>query len=416
MLLTATLAVYAGATVVSFGFGVSTLEALPYGIFYALFIFFIDRSVLLTPRLYRRSPRGKVRSRGPGLATALRIFIAVCAALVVGETLMLRFFESSIAPRVTEIQQEELGRVMAEWDAGEASELEALAADLAAREERLAAAGEVVRTKTDEVNCQLAGGPGCLAGAGPIYQIKLQELAEATAAVTAATRERDAARERLNAFQAERDRRRAEFAAAQRAQIGGANDLLIREKAFWRLTLDDRSVLFWRIVLTLLLLGVDLAPLLFKRTLDRAPFRRRDRLALWREENAEDVEANQVGHIARQRGELAPAVAERLNSRYEDYVARREGMDAALRWAEDTADAVVAQEEIRVGRERRLRDLRRGAGTGSGRRAGRDAGTGSLPETGPGAGSGPGDGSGPTVLGAVKKPRPPAPTRPPDQA
>ncbi|WP_261562819.1 DUF4407 domain-containing protein, partial [Frankia tisae] len=64
MLLTAGLATYAGATVAGMGLHRSTLGALPFGLFYAAVIFFIDRSVLLSTRPYRHGLEGTVRPRG----------------------------------------------------------------------------------------------------------------------------------------------------------------------------------------------------------------------------------------------------------------------------------------------------------------------------------------------------------------
>ncbi|EFC80611.1 DUF4407 domain-containing protein [Parafrankia sp. EUN1f] len=358
MLLTSALATYAGATVVSVGFGTGMVRALPYGLFYALFIFFIDRSVLLTQTSYRYDAEGGVKTTGPGFSVMVRVFIAVCGAIIVGEAILLRIFETSIATTVTEIQQEENGRIMASWDANQEGELAARTADLAAKKRGLDAANSLVEAKTAEVNCQLTGGPSCLVGAGPIYQIKLAELAAATAAVGDATRLRDTAQRGLDEFRATQEKNRAAFARTAASTSGAANDLLMREKAFWRLTMRDRSVLAWRLLLTLLLLGVDLAPLLSKRGLDASPYRRRERVARWRDETSAEVEALQVGHNARERRDLAPAVAARLAARWEDYQMRRDGVEAAVRWTADTADARLAEEEISADRQSRLLELR----------------------------------------------------------
>lgn len=374
MLLTAALATCAGATVVALGFGIGTLQALPFGIFYALFIFFIDRSVLLTQTPYRYGTDGGVETGRAGFSVAVRVFIAVCAAVIVGETVLLRIFESSIASRVAEIQQEDAGHLLAGWDANQESELAARTADLAAKQKGLDAADDLVEAKTAEVNCQLTGGqsgggqpgdgqsgggPACLGGAGPVYQIKLAELAAATAAVTDATRLRDAAQRDLDEFRAAQKTRRSDFAATVQTTTGAADDLLMREKAFWRLTTEDRSVLVWRLLLMLLLLGIDLAPLLFKRGLDRTSYRQRERLEHWRDETSVEVDALQVGHTARERRDLAPVVAARLAGRWEDYLLRRDGVETAVRWTADTAQARLAEEEISADQESRLRELRR---------------------------------------------------------
>jgi hypothetical protein len=124
--------------------------------------------------------------------------------------------------------------------------------------------------KTDAVNCQLTGGGGaCQAGAGDVYEIKLKELNEANAAAAEAERLRNDARGRLDTFNTTRESERNAYEQEQRARLARTDDLLIREAAFWQLTLEDTSVKVWRIVFTLLLLGIDLAPLIFKRTSTR---------------------------------------------------------------------------------------------------------------------------------------------------
>jgi hypothetical protein len=362
MLLTAGLAAYAGASIAAFGFGISTLAALPYGVFYALFIFFIDRSVLLTVRPLRavRSGGEQVIRPRRGLPTAgIRIFIAVCGALLIGESLLLRFFDSSIEPRVAELRQQELAGVLSQWDSGQQASERRLTAGLAARKEELTGAEDLVTTKTGEVNCQLTGGSGCVGGRGPVYQIKLGELRQATAQIPGLRADRDAAQARVDAFQTSRDQRRARYADAEWNQIRGSNDLLIREKGFWRLTRDDTTVKLWRIVLSLLILGIDLAPLLFKRSLDRTAYARADRAALWDGETSELVDAHQLARNADARRGRADDVADRMADRYERYAVAREEIRLARALDEDTAAAVLRRDELWLGHDHQAADLRR---------------------------------------------------------
>ncbi|MDT3439807.1 DUF4407 domain-containing protein [Pseudofrankia sp. BMG5.37] len=362
MLLTAALAAYAGASVAAFGFGTSTLAALPYGVFYAAFIFFIDRSVLLTIRPLRVKGKGDkedIRPRRWLPTGAIRVFIAVCGAILVGESLLLRFFDSSIEPRVAELRQEELSGVLAAWDESQHTAEARLTADLADRRAQLTAAENLVTSKTGEVNCQLTGGDGCLGGRGPVYQVKLGELRAAAAQVPKLRTERDAAQTRLDAFRTSRDQRRAQYADAQWTQIRGSNDLLMREKGFWRLTADDNSVKAWRVLLSLLILGIDLAPLLFKRSLDRTSYARAERAALWGGETNEFVDAYQLNRNARARRGRAGDVAEHMAARYEEYALAREELRLATSLDDDTAEASLRREERWLGHERQAADLRR---------------------------------------------------------
>jgi hypothetical protein len=362
MLLTAALAAYAGASVVAFGFGWSLFAALPYGIFYALFIFFIDRSVLLTVRPFRRATSDaketvRIGSFFPGVG--VRVFIAVCAALLVGEALLLRFFASSIAPQVAAIRQEELDAVLVKWDAGQTAGADRLTGDLAAKQRELRAAEDLVRAKTAEVNCQLTGGANCLPGRGAVYQIKIAELREATAAVPGLRRLRDEAQTRLDTFTVSRDARRDRYAAQQWATIGAANDLLIRERGFWRLTRSDHAVKLWRLLLCLLILGIDLAPLLFKRGLDRTGYARRERAALWRDESTEILDAEQVVRNTQAQRGRADGIAEHVARQHEEAVLRRNAERLGLEVEEEAADAALRRAEIRMQRDGTVRDLRR---------------------------------------------------------
>jgi len=362
MLLTAALAAYAGASVAAFGFGSSTLAALPYGLFYAAFIFFIDRSVLLTVRPLQAKGKGDkedVRPRRWQWTGAIRIFIAVCGAILIGESLLLRFFDSSIEPRVAELRQEELSGVLAAWDQNQHTVEARLAADLADRRAQLTAAENLVTTKTGEVNCQLTGGDGCLGGRGPVYQVKLGELEAATAQVPKLRADRDTAQARLDTFRATRDERRARYAAAQWTQIQGSNDLLMREKGFWRLTADDNSVKAWRVLLSLLILGIDLAPLLFKRSLDRTSYARAERAALWEGETNESVDAFQLHRNAKARRSRADEVADRMAARYAEYALAREELRLASSLDDDSAASSLRRDERWLGHDHQAADLRR---------------------------------------------------------
>jgi len=362
MLLTAGLAAYAGASVAAFGFGTSTRAALPYGFFYAAFIFFIDRSVLLTVRplhLVGKGDKERVRPWRLLPTGAVRIFIAVIGAILVGESLLLRFFDASIQPRVAELRQQELAGVLASWDAGQRGTEDRLVTDVDDRRAQLTSAENLVTTKTGEVDCQLTGGVGCLGGRGPIYQVKLDELRAAAAQIPALRAARDAAQSRLDTFRATRDQRRAQYAGAEWDQIKNSDDLLMREKGFWRLTASDNSVKVWRVLISLLVLGIDLAPLLFKRNLDRTSYARAERGVLWEGEINEEVDAYQLDRNARARRGRAGGVASRMAARYEEYALAREELRLAAVLDEDAEAAVLRREERRLGHDRQAADLRR---------------------------------------------------------
>ncbi len=351
MLLTAGLAAYSGARVIALGFGTATWHTLPFGLFYAAFIFFIDRSVLLTvrPTVATRGGQVKVKRRSPSVG--IRIFIAVCAALLVGETVLLSFFAQAIEPKVQEIRQDRLGEVLRKWDAGEKIQEDRLIGDLADKAKGLENADGSVKTKTDEVNCQLTGLPDCRGGPGEIYDKKRDELTAAIGAAEKAKTARDTAQTTLTDFRTNRNTERAKFSAQTWDGLRDADDLLIREEGFWRLTVEDNSVKLWRIVLSLLLLGVDLAPLLFKKSLDRTDYSRQERATQWQGEIDEAVDSHQVWENAQARRRLAPDIAKKL-------ARQSENSALVLNKTRLEMDTRVRREEIILEGEQRLRDLR----------------------------------------------------------
>jgi hypothetical protein len=362
MLLTAGLAAYAGSSVAAFGFRSSLAAALPYGLFYAAFIFFIDRSVLLTIRplcIVGKGEKERIRPARLLPTGAIRVMIAVIGAILVGETLLLRFFDTSIQPKVAELRQQELNGVLASWDRGQVTQESRLEADLADRRAQLTAAENLVTTKTGEVDCQLTGAAGCLGGAGPIYQVKLGELRAAADQIPGLRAAVATAQSGLDAFRATRDQRRAQYADAEWRQIGAANDLLMRERGFWKLTAADNAVKVWRVLISLLILGIDLAPLLFKRNLDRTSYARAERATLWEGETNESVDAFQLNRNATARRGRADQVAERMAGRYEEYAIAREELRLAAALDEDAEAAALRRDERWLGHDRQAADLRR---------------------------------------------------------
>ncbi len=381
MLLTAGLAVYAGSNVVALGFRASAWSTLPFGVFYSLLIFFIDRSLLLgvaSIRLGRKDVTQPSTSSWTGAVAsirfgrkdtvkfrkwsgsfAIRIVIAICGALLIGETLLLRFFEDSIAPMVETVKIERIGKQLAEWDTIRAGNETQLRTDLAARQTEITTANNQVRIKTDEVNCQLTGGGGrCKAGTGAVYQKKLSELGEAQTAASEAHQRESQAQTALATFLTTRDSDRTAYERARREELAGANDLLIREEGFWRLTLADDSVKVWRIVLALLLLGVDIAPLVFKSALDHTAYNRRKCLKQWESKNHQLAEARQEWENTRVRLETAVSIANRLAPEYEEFTRRHHREQLTVTLAEEQAELDVRREEIRLERDRQLRELR----------------------------------------------------------
>ncbi len=360
MLLTAGLAVYAGANVAALGFHTSLVATLPFGLVYAAFILFIDRSVLLTVAGYR-ARRNRVRIRHVSGTHWVRILIAICAGLLVTESILLSFFADSIEPKKDEIKSERLAEAMAKWDAGRAAEDKVRSKE---RDDAVAAKEKADGAVTDAqtwVNCQQVGGTykgqPCERGPGPIFQQALDSLQKRQGEQTTAQDAVTAAQRSLTTFRATRDTDRATYLKTETAKIDGGDDLLLREAGFWRLTMDDHSVLAWRIILTLLLFGIDLAPLMFKRTLDSTAQAERERSVLWARQldgkaNALQLWRNHTAHRAK-----AKDIAAGLLEYYEKRAVNAFLAQQRIAEARQEAEAELELMRIELDKAARLRDL-----------------------------------------------------------
>ncbi len=276
MVLAAGQALYAGSLLVSIGNGRPLSSGLLFGVGYALFIYFIDRSIVGYIAPWPELEPGDLaegfrfgRPRNSRWGMVVRVFIAICASVLMGEAIMLQVFSHRIEQQVA-----------VEHIAQQKSAAQAISADFEARIAKLrneisAAdnAASDLQQKLDAVqqkeNCQLYGGPGCggvIPGAGPLAQAAKAEQRTASAAWQQAAENASSVRAADTPQIAELTNELTREQKASDALTGDTNDMLTREDAFWHLTQQHPVVAFWRIVLSLLLLGIDLAPLITKLT------------------------------------------------------------------------------------------------------------------------------------------------------
>jgi hypothetical protein len=179
-----------------------------------------------------------------------------------------------------------------------------------------------------EANCQEFGCSAIAAGRGPGFAAAEKSLSDALTALTTAQRNLQtvtaANTPKINQLNAERH---AGITSNQQT-INQANALLTREQAFWQLTVRHGTVAFWRIVLTLLILGIDLAPLLTKLTGKTTVH---DTVV-----RNEDYVANELDHEHARTLTLANAGRERLQR-------ERDSADIETRQRQLAADTDVAQ-------------------------------------------------------------------------
>ena len=267
MLVTAAQAFYAACLLASVGFKRPFDQVLGFGFFFAAAVLLIDRSIIGYVPPVRFDGLG--RPRPPRRFTPIivaRLMIAVAAAVLMSEMVLLQFFASDIKAQiqsdhlaaslqantqVTRLYQSQIGILQGQINTAQRLVNERQTGYLNAQK---------------QANCQEFGCSGITAGRGPGFTAAQKSLSDALTALTTAQQNLQtvtaANTPRINELNAERH---AEIISSQQT-INGANALLTREEAFWQLTVRHGTVAFWRVVLTLLILGIDLAPLLTKLT------------------------------------------------------------------------------------------------------------------------------------------------------
>ena len=268
MLLATAQAFYCGTTVAEMSFSLPFLSVAGYGLFLAGSIFFIDRSIVgyIAPRIPGDS-RSK-KPRYPMRAIALRIALACVASFLLAEVMLLQVF----APRINvQLASDNLSAAQAaETQAYQLYQqrINPLQAQIAEAQRIVSADQNVVQNDLEQVNCQEFGCPsrGIHAGRGAAYQHAVQLLNSDQARLTHAQNQLESTRnsntQQINALW-----REGEVTAAKNAYVANASrDVLAREQAFWILSVKYPEIAFARILLTLLLLSIDLAPVIVKVT------------------------------------------------------------------------------------------------------------------------------------------------------
>ncbi|TYC10276.1 DUF4407 domain-containing protein [Actinomadura syzygii] len=289
MIFTTALAIGSATALAAMATHRSMLAMLPVGLFFGGFVFFIDRSVTSYVPNYRnvrfvtkksaktvKAPLGEVKLPSettlevkkdpPGHGWGVigpRIAIAVVASLLVSEIVLTYIFQDLIGQQLDNdhgaqittaqerLDREYKGRVQPfQREIDKAKKYEGKVADDYAARER-------------QANCQLQGSCG-LAGAGPLFteaknslDALRQQKKQAHDAVVKAEEKNQPEIDRLNA---ERDRRKTKVVS----DTGAVKGLLAKEEAFWSLTKSSGVVLFFRVMLALLLLAIDLSPIIYK--------------------------------------------------------------------------------------------------------------------------------------------------------
>jgi Domain of unknown function (DUF4407) len=267
MLVTAAQGFYAACLLASVGFKRPFDQVIGFGVFFAAAVFLIDRSIIgYVPPVRFDHERRPAAPRRFTPVIVVRLIIAVAAAMLMSEMVLLQFFASDINAQIQSDHIAESLQTNTQLTKLYQAQMAILQGQINAAQRTVDARQATYASAQKEANCQEFGCTGIAAGRGPGFAAAQQSLSESLSALTAAqqnlqviTGANTAKIGQLNAEQ------HADVTSA-RQTINQANALLTREQAFWELTVAHGTVAFWRIVLTLLILGIDLAPLLTKLT------------------------------------------------------------------------------------------------------------------------------------------------------
>jgi len=267
MMVTAAQGFYAACLLASIGFKKPFDHVLAYGIFFALAVYFIDRSIIGYVAPAKRV--ADAEPVDPGKLTpvlAVRLLIAAAAAILMSEMVLLQFFAPDIRTQVQADHLDETRKINVQVTQFYQEQISILQGQITSAQRTVNERNHDYLVAERQANCQEFGCPGIKAGPGLGFRAaekNLQEaqtrLKDAQANLQSVTRANDPQINKLN------KERNAKIGASQQT-IDNANALLTREEAFWQLTVEHGTVAFWRIMLTLLILGIDLAPLLVKLT------------------------------------------------------------------------------------------------------------------------------------------------------
>lgn len=267
MLITAAQAFYAATLFFSVSLGKPFRSEVVFGVFFAVAVLLIDRSIVSYAAPVRLDKNGDLRPpKKANWVLGIRVVIALAAALLMSEMILLQVFAGDIK---LQIQNDHLiatkstnGQIEAYYQAR-----------ITPLQNQINAAKSAVGTQTTTVGndyaamkCQEFGCPGIGAGEGKGFDAAQAEHNDALTQLGQDQQQYNTInKNNSSAIAAIEAEEQAAIINAQPA-ITNADKVLSQEEAFWQLTVKNGTVLIVRLLLSLLILGIDLAPILFKLT------------------------------------------------------------------------------------------------------------------------------------------------------
>ena len=300
MLLTTGLAFYAGTTVAAMGFSRPFSHEIGYGIFFSLFVFFIDRSIVgyVTPAQLDAAGNGSPRRPSSRWAPWPRILIAIAASFLLSEVIVLQLFSGRIYQEIQANHIQALNTISRQTNSVYQARIDSLynqinKANTQVKNARNRAAADYQRLKCQEFGCS-----GTPAGLGPLYQADLDAYQQDQENLRTATNEATSVTAEVNKQVSTLQSQAGAAINAQSAALNSSNDMLAREQALQQITSKDGAILILRIILWLVLVGIDLTPVIIKITTSTGVYEERIRSQiLIATQNTRELTRRQVSRI-----------------------------------------------------------------------------------------------------------------------
>jgi hypothetical protein len=267
MLVTAAQALYSATLFMSIGLDKPFSNVIGFGIFFAVAVYLIDRSIIGSAPKIKKDKEGKLAPPKKGSwVLFIRIMIALAAAVLMSEMILLQVFAKDIQQQIQENHLNQIQQTNIQIHNTYQKRIATLQAPIDQAQQTVNSRQTTVNQDTTAVNCEEFGCGNIAAGFGPGYATAKQNLKNAQQALQEAQGQlkgiEAANGPQINAL--EKQEQLATNAAAP--VITNADVVLSREEAFWQITLKYGTVMVVRILLTVLILGIDLAPILTKIT------------------------------------------------------------------------------------------------------------------------------------------------------
>lgn len=270
MLLTGVQACYSAALFIAVSLGRSLRGEIWFGLVFAAAVIFIDRSIISYAPKARLNKRtgAPVPPRKLSGVLIVRLVIAIAAALLMSEMILLQVFAGDIGEQIQVNQLNAKQAADTQIEATYKARIAKLQQQITDAQGNVDAQTVKANAAYQAMNCQEFGcrsnGITIAAGTGPGFRAAQQNYENAEAALTNAQHHLHTVTAEVQPeINLDNAQEQAAINAAQ-APISHADKVLSQEEALWQLMVTHGTVLATRVVLELLILGIDLAPILTK--------------------------------------------------------------------------------------------------------------------------------------------------------